>query len=103
MSLFQRPNSPAASTAKQAKRAYGLFIGDGGAGGAGEVDDLEAFEAGVLAPAAEIRAGIIEGVAEFDEHVQRHQQAEDVFAARVVDEGFDGDQGASGGQGVVGG
>src|SRR6059036_236059 len=45
------------------------------AGRAGEVDDFKTFEAGFAAPFAEVRAGVVERVAEFDEHVQRHEQA----------------------------
>ena len=67
------------------------------------MDDLEAFEADFAAPFAEIRAGVIEGVAELDEHVQRHQQALDVLAPGVVDERFDGHERAAGRQRVVGG
>jgi len=67
------------------------------------VDDFEASEADFGAPTAEVRAGIVEGVAEFDQHVEGHEEAHEVFAALVVDEGFDGDQGSAGWQGVVGG
>ena len=52
---------------------------------------LEALEANLRAPAAEVRPRIIECIAEFDEHVQRHEQTENVLAARVVNQGFDGD------------
>ena len=68
-----------------------LFVGDSGAGGAGEVDGFEAAEAGVFAPILEIGGGVVEGVAEFYEHVEGHEEAEGVFAAVVVDEGFYGD------------
>ena len=79
-----------------------LLVGHRRARWPGEVDDFEAFEADFAAPLAEVRAGIIEGVAEFDEHVQRHQQALDVLAAGVVNQRFDGHQRAAGRQGVVG-
>ena len=46
---------------------------------------LEALEANRGAPAAEVGARVVEGIAEFNQHVQRHQQAEDVLAAGVVD------------------
>ena len=48
------------------------------------------------APASEVRARIVERIPEFDEHVQRHEQTEDVLAAGIVNEGFDGDERASG-------
>ena len=38
---------------------------------------LEAPEANLGTPASEVRAGIVEGIAEFDKHVQRHEQAEE--------------------------
>ena len=66
------------------------------------MNDFEAFEADLAAPFAEVRTGVIKGVAEFDEHVERHQQALDVLAAGVVDERFDGHERAAGRQGVVG-
>src|SRR5580765_168535 len=56
------------------------FVRDGRAGRACEVDDFKSFEPGFAAPFAEIRAGIVERVAEFNEHVQRHEQALDVLA-----------------------
>jgi hypothetical protein len=56
------------------------------------VNHLEASEANLRAPAAEVGPGIIERVAEFDEHVQRHEQTEDVLAAGIVNQGFDGDK-----------
>src|SRR5882724_8643050 len=52
-----------------------LFVSHGGAGGAGEVDDFETFEANLAAPLLEIRAGVIESIAELDEHAQGHEQA----------------------------
>src|SRR6185295_7386931 len=71
------------------------------AGWAGEMNYLETLEADLTAPLAEIGAGIVERVAEFDQHVQRHEQAEDVLPARVVDQSFEGDQRAAGRQGIV--
>src|SRR2546425_13261789 len=79
-----------------------LFVGDGCAGRSSEMDDFESFEADFTAPIAKVRAGIIKGIAKLDEHVQRHQQAEDILAPRVVNERFNGDEGAAGRQGVVG-
>src|SRR6266851_7161419 len=52
----------------------------------GEMDEVEAFESDLAAPFAEVRAAEIKGVAKFDQHVQRHKQAEDVFAPRIVDD-----------------
>src|SRR6266849_4676762 len=63
---------------------------------------LEALEANLRAPLAKICPGIVERIAEFDEHVQRHEQTEDVFTARVVNQGFYGDKGAAGRKGIVG-
>ena len=45
------------------------------------MDHFEAFEAGFATPFLEIGAGVIERFAEFDQHVEGHEQAEDVFPA----------------------
>src|SRR5713101_9133015 len=79
-----------------------LFVSDGRAGCAGEVEDFKAFETGFPTPLAKIRARIIESVAKFDEHVQRHEQAEHVLAPRVVNQRLNGDQRATGRQRFVG-
>ena len=59
------------------------------------MNDLEACEANFIAPLAEIRAGIVECIAEFDEHVQRHEQAENILTVGVVNQGFYGDKRAA--------
>src|SRR5690349_782899 len=69
-----------------------LLPSDGGAARAVELHDFVATEAGLTAPAPEIRAGEVEGVAELDEHVERHHHAERVLAARIVDEVLDCDE-----------
>ena len=66
------------------------------------MNHLEAFEANFRAPLAKIRAGIVERIAEFDEHVQRHEQTENVFSARVVNQGFYRDQRTARRQRIVG-
>ena len=65
------------------------------------MDDFKAFEAGFSTPFTKIRAGIIECVAKFDQHVQGHEQAKNIFAPRVVDEGLDGNKRAARRQGVL--
>src|SRR5215510_1094211 len=67
-----------------------------------ERNDLEPFEARFAAPVPEVGAREIERVAELNEHVQRHEQPEDVLAPRVVDQRLDGDEGTTGRQGIVG-
>src|SRR5207248_7535317 len=74
------------------------LVGDAGAGWPSERKHFEGLEADVLAPAAKVGASEVEGVAEFDEHVQAHHQAEDVLSAVVVDEVLNHDEGAAGGQ-----
>src|SRR5215510_12573900 len=78
-----------------------LLIRDGGTGWAGKVNHLEALEADLRAPTAEVGPRIIERIAEFDEHVQGHQKAKDVLAACIVNEGFDGNKSAAGRKSVV--
>jgi len=63
--------------------------------GAGEGEDLDLREAGVLAPCAVVVAREVEGVAELDEHVERHHHAERVLPARVVDDVFHRDERAA--------
>ncbi len=50
-----------------------------------ERDDLEALEARFGAPFAEVGARVVERIAELDQHVERHQQAERVLASFIVD------------------
>ena len=50
---------------------------------------LRNVEASFATPFLEICGRVMERFTEFDEHVERHEQAEDIFAARVVDERFD--------------
>lgn len=59
------------------------------------MDDFETLESDFAAPFAEVGAGIIEGIAEFDEHVQGHEKSLDVLAPRVVDERFNRHQRAA--------
>ena len=66
------------------------------------MDDFKAFESHLAAPLAEVRAAEVEGFAEFNEHVQRHEQPLHILAPRIVNERFDGHQRAAGRQGVVG-
>ncbi len=56
------------------------------------MQNVEALEAGFPAPAPEVRACEIEGVAELDQHIQGHQQPKDVLASVVVDQVLDGNQ-----------
>ncbi len=89
--------------ARLAKPHAPLFIGHRRAGRTSEGDDFKALEADFAAPFPKIRAGKIKGIPEFDEHVQRHEQALDVLAPRIVNERFDGHERATGRQRVVGG
>jgi hypothetical protein len=66
------------------------------------MNDIKAVKSDFSAPPAEIRCGVVERVAELNEHVQRHEQSEDVLATSIVYEGFDCDKGAIRWQGVVG-
>ena len=50
-----------------------LFVSDGGAGGTGKVDHLETSEGDFPTPLLTIRRRLIEGFAELDQHVQRHE------------------------------
>jgi hypothetical protein len=55
------------------RKADHLLVGDGGAGRAGERHDIYLFEPGLFAPSSEVAACEIEGVAELDQHVERHE------------------------------
>ena|SRR5690242_17073373 len=58
------------------------FVRNRSAGWAGKMDDLEAFEADFAAPFFEIGRRIVERVAEFKQHVQRHEPQGHSRAAR---------------------
>ena len=60
------------------------------------------MEAGFLHPADAVGAGVVEAAGGFDEHVEAHEEAEGVLGAVVVDDAFVDDEGAAGGEGVVG-
>ena len=65
------------------------------------MNDFETFEADFAAPFFKIGGRIIERIAEFDQHVERHQQTKDILAARIIDQGFDGNERAAGRKRVV--
>ena len=50
-------------------RQIHLFVSDRGAGWTGKMDDFEAIEADFATPFFEIGGGIIERVAEFNQHI----------------------------------
>src|SRR5207248_3442604 len=79
-----------------------LLVGNCRASWAVKVNDFEVSEADFRAPPAKIRRGIVKGIAELNQHVQRHQQSEDVLATSIVNKGFDGYESAVGCQGIVG-
>jgi len=81
---------------------FRLFIGNGCTRRAGKVNNLKSFEANFAAPFSKIRSRIIESITEFDQHVQRHQKALDVLAARIVNQSFDGYECAAGRERIVG-
>jgi hypothetical protein len=62
---------------------------------------VETLETELGVPAMEVRPRIIERIAEFDEHVQRHEQTKGILAAGIVNEGFNDDECAAGREGVV--
>lgn len=59
------------------------------------MDHFETLKADFATLVFKISRGVIEGFAEFDRHVRRHAQPENIFAARVVDQRFDGDERAT--------
>ena len=58
-------------------------------------------EANLATPPGEISTGEVEGVAEFDQHVERHHQSEGVLPPGVVDNVLDDDERTAGRQGSV--
>ena len=68
-----------------------LLVRDAGARWTGERKDVYLPEACLLAPSGKVGAREVERIAELDQHVERHEEAERVFAAGVVDEVFDDD------------
>ena len=86
----------------QKRGAEPVFVSDASAGRSGEREGLEVAKTDVSAPCGEVAGGEVKGVAELDEHVERHHEPERVFAASVVDEVFDDDVGASIREGLIG-
>src|SRR5215469_16947070 len=85
--ISDQPSTEAHSTV----RAVHLFVGNCCARWASEMKDVTAFETNFAAPVAEIRPRIVEGITEFDEHVQRHEKSEDILTTGVVNQGLDSD------------
>ncbi len=54
--------------------------------GPGQVLDIGPAKARRLQPLLALRAGVVEAIGQLDQHVQAHQQPEDVLAAVVVDD-----------------
>jgi hypothetical protein len=79
-----------------------LLVRDAGAGWTGERQDVYLPEACLFAPCGEVGAREVKRVAELDQHVERHEEAERVFAAGVVDDVLDDDVGPALRQRVVG-
>ena len=79
-----------------------LFIRDRRAAWTGQVQQLKLFKTDFLAPAFIIGKGVIKGVAEFDQHIKRHQETKGVRPPRIVDDILDGDERPAFGQRVVG-
>src|SRR5215203_4998982 len=79
----------------QASRDRCLLVCDCGAGRTCQGADVDLAEAHLATPAGVIAACVIEGVAELDQHVERHHQPERVLAASIVDQELDCDQRAS--------
>src|SRR5262245_35137705 len=93
--------SPMGAGPTTAPAARQLLVRDAGARGTTERKDGEAAEAGVAAPALEVGSRVVERVAELDQHVERHEEPEEVLAPRVVDEMLDDDERATFRQRVI--
>ena len=64
------------------KRTFSnLFVGDGSARRPGQRNDLKVVKAGLATPAGEVRTRVVESITEFDQHVERHEQAKCIIAA----------------------
>lgn len=66
------------------------------------MDDFTAFETDLLTPPTKIRAGIVESVSKFNEHVQRHEQPKDIFTTGIIDQRFNGHKRAARRQRLIG-
>ena len=67
------------------------------------MNSFKTLESCLAAPLPKIRAAEIEGLTELDEHVQGHEQAENILAPLIVDKIFDGHESAAGWQRTVSG
>src|SRR5262249_25956681 len=77
------------------------LVCNGGAARAAEGQYGNALKARLGAPAPKVCGSEIEGIAELEQHGQRHEQAEDVRATLVIDQVLDGDEDAASRQGLV--
>ena len=65
-----------------------LFVGDGDARWTSKRNHFALGKAALRRPICELRTGEVEGIAELDEHVEGHKQAERILPSFVVDEVF---------------
>src|SRR6476646_9358633 len=79
-----------------------LFVGDGSARWAGQRNDLKVAKAGLATPAGEVRTRVVESITEFDQHVERHEQAKCIIAAGIVDERLNNYKRPALGQRIIG-
>src|SRR5436309_8356872 len=104
-----RPRSPASLELRYRKVGLAdlgwatLLVRDRRARRGRQRDHAHLAEPDLRAPGREVSAGEVEGVAELDQHVERHHESEGVLPAGVVDEVLDRHEGSPGGKRVVGG
>ena len=83
------------AAAKPAPRMKLLFVSDGGARRTSKRNHFALGKAALRRPIGELRAREVERIAELDEHVEGHKQAERILSSVVVDDVFNGDERAA--------
>ena len=87
----KQPSRRAASASPDGEPSLVLLglVSDACARRSGQMQYFSSLEPDLSAPPVKIGAAEIEGFTELDEHVERHQEAKDVFPSRVIDEILD--------------
>ena len=67
-------------------RRCSLFVCDGGTRGAAEWDHLGATKTDLPTPSVEVSTREVKRIAELDQHIERHQEAEGFAPSLAIDQ-----------------
>ena len=72
-----------------------LLISNRSTGRARKLDEVKTLEPRLTTPFAEIGSRVVKGIAEFDKHVERHQQAKGIFSSGIINQILNDDEGSA--------